>query len=214
MGRVRCVRWKRSKQKREISSLFVFRSLSRLLYWQMTACQRGMWCEGMNGWTWERKGREGRMTSAQNWFPANPLAAPLASVSAFPHLSLVATAAAPSRLLEALFRLDSNVQCCACVSVFIWDARGCSPAQVQHLFFCSSTSRPPPPLPHLLHFPSHPAFLCVGFHLTFCQLSGLTVTVLSFIFFLLFAHCSPYTYTKHGVPTLGFFLYIKWANQM
>lgn len=130
MGRVRCVRWKRSKQKREISSLFVFLSLSRLLYWQMTACQRGMWCEGMNGWTWERNGREGRMTSAQNWFPANPLTAPLASVSAFPHLSLVATAAAPSRLLEALFRLDSNVRCCACVSVFIWDARGCSPAQV------------------------------------------------------------------------------------
>lgn len=214
MGRVRCVRWKQSKQKREISSLFVFLSLSRLLYWQMTACQRGMWCEGMNGWTWERKGREGRMTSAQNWFPANPLAAPLASVSAFPHLSLVATAAAPSRLLEALFRLHSNVQCCACVSVFIWDARGCSPAQVD----TSSFVLLPPALPSSSSSPSPFSFPPC---LSLCRLPShllstlrLTVTVLSFIFFLLFAHCSPYTYAKHGVPTLGFFLYIKWANQM
>ncbi|GAA6234353.1 uncharacterized [Lates japonicus] len=50
--------------------------------------------------------REGGMTSAQRLFPANPLTAPLPAVSTLPHLSLVATAAAPSRLCEALFELE------------------------------------------------------------------------------------------------------------
>lgn len=36
----------------------------------------------------------------------------LPAVSALPHLSLVATAAVPSRLCEALFRVDSNAAWC------------------------------------------------------------------------------------------------------
>lgn len=61
----------------------------------------------MNGWTRESRGGGGGMTSEPSQCPANPRAAPPA-VTALPHLSLVATAAAASRLCEALFRLGSN----------------------------------------------------------------------------------------------------------
>lgn len=106
--------------------------------------------------------REGWMTSVQSLFPANPLAALLPAVSALPHLSLVATAAAPSSLCEALFRVGSNAAWCACVCVcvVIWDTRRCNPAQVIASFFLSI--RPSPSLPSfassllcLSRLPSH-----------------------------------------------------------
>lgn len=43
---------------------------------------------------------------------------PLPAVSAPSHLSLVATAAAPSRLCEVLFRVGSNAAWCVCMCVY------------------------------------------------------------------------------------------------
>ena len=72
---------------------------------------------------------------------------PLPAVSALPHLSLVATAAAPSLLCQALFGVGSNAPwcVCVCVCVLIWSTRGCNPAQVITSFFCTLSSVPHPP---------------------------------------------------------------------
>lgn len=107
-------------------------------HWWMTACRWGMW---RNEWTDAREQREGRMTSQQSLFPANPSTTPsLPLFSTLLHLSVVATAAeaAPSHLCEALF--IGLVELCGvlvCIDVDSVHSRLQSSMREHGLFFLS-----------------------------------------------------------------------------